>query len=102
MLRNIACAFGSERTVLLDAHYMTTQPGSPRPFDGHHYQTDLSAMYTRLVAMVASHFFSSDKQSPTLPFECSVGVDTKGIKQLGAVNLRNLTYLARLWCVAQR
>ena len=74
MLRNIACAFGSERTVLLDAHYMTTQPGSPRPFDGHHYQTDLSAMYTRLVAMVASHFFSSDKQSPTLPFECSVGI----------------------------
>ena len=94
MLRNIACAFGSERTVLLDAHYMTTQPGSPRPFDGHHYQTDLSAMYMRLVAMVASHFLSSDKQSPTLPFElsgfweqCGVGVDTKGIKQLGAVNL---------------
>ena len=50
-------AFGASRSILIDGHLLTTKPGHPAPFDGHHYKSSVSKAYLNLLAYATQQFF---------------------------------------------
>jgi hypothetical protein len=50
-------AFGVSRSVLIDGHLLTTKPGHPPVFDGHHYESAVSMAYSNLLAYATQEFF---------------------------------------------
>lgn len=73
-------AFGASRSVLIDGHLLTTEPGHPVPFDGHHYKSTVSKVYWNLVAYATQEFFKKpsyfQEQAGGRWEHCGLGVST--------------------------
>jgi hypothetical protein len=84
-------AFGASRSVLIDGHLLTTEPGHPPPFDGHHYKSSVSKAYLNLLAYATQQFFKKPSNSTRLGAglfreqagrwkHCGLGVSTNGTR----------------------